>query len=225
MPSKALPPVAFVLIAVLTGCTTTSSSESGESARPETEATASSESFRSTESKSAAEEDPLRQSSRERTTRTPAQEGRSETPTNTERAAARSALAVATSGGTADISRLVEQLREAGRELASLRAANARLRVEKARAEKSAQTAAESEEARRAREKTLTELKAAGEEMRKLRETVDRLGELLSEEKGLRTQAEATTAQLREELRTIARAVGELAVEPRSDEDRRRKRG
>ncbi|MCE2862995.1 MAG: hypothetical protein RIR76_3238 [Verrucomicrobiota bacterium] len=224
MPSKALPPVAFVLIAVLTGCTTTSSSESGESARPETEATASSESFRSTESKSAAEEDPLRQSSRERTTRTPAQEGRSETPTNTERAAARSALAVATSGGTADISRLVEQLREAGRELASLRAANARLRVEKARAEKSAQTAAESEEARRAREKTLTELKAAGEEMRKLRETVDRLGELLSEEKGLRTQAEATTAQLREELRTIARAVGELAVEPRSDEDRRRKR-
>jgi len=118
----------------------------------------------------------------------------------------------------------VEQLREAGRELASLRAANARLRVEKARAEKSAQTAAESEEARRAREKTLTELKAAGEEMRKLRETVDRLGELLSEEKGLRTQAEATTAQLREELRTIARAVGELAVEPRSDEDRRRKR-
>ena len=224
MPSKALPPVAFVLIAVLTGCTTTSSSESGESARPETEATASSESFRSTESKSAAEEDPLRQSSRERTTRTPAQEGRSETPTNPERAAARSALAVATSGGTADISRLVEQLREAGRELASLRAANARLRVEKARAEKSAQTAAESEEARRAREKTLTELKAAGEEMRKLRETVDRLGELLSEEKGLRTQAEATTAQLREELRTIARAVGELAVEPRSDEDRRRKR-
>jgi len=224
MPSKALPPVAFVFIAVLTGCTTTSSSESGESARPETEATASSESFRSTESKSAAEEDPLRQSSRERTTRTPAQEGRSETPTNTERAAARSALAVATSGGTADISRLVEQLREAGRELASLRAANARLRVEKARAEKSAQTAAESEEARRAREKTLTELKAAGEEMRKLRETVDRLGELLSEEKGLRTQAEATTAQLREELRTIARAVGELAVEPRSDEDRRRKR-
>lgn len=118
----------------------------------------------------------------------------------------------------------MEQLREAGRELASLRAANARLKVEKDRAEKSAQTAAESEGARRVREKTLAELKAAGEELRKLRDTVERLGELLSEERRFRTEAEAATAQLREELRTIARAVGELAVEPRGDEDRRRKR-
>ncbi len=219
MSHKAFPPAAFVLIGLLTGCTTTSSPEVVEGSRSEAETAASAESSRATDSRSAAE-----RAQREETARAPARESRPDAPTNTERAAARSTLAAATSGGTADISRLVDQLREAGRELASLRAANARLRVEKDRAEKSAQTPAESEEARRLREKTVADLKAAGEEMRKLKETVDRLGELLSDERRLRTQAEATTALLRDELRTIARAVGELAIEPRGEDERRRKR-
>lgn len=151
-------------------------------------------------------------------------EARSESVTTTERAATRSALATAGAGGAADISRLVEQLREAARELATLRAANARLKVERDRAEKTAQSAAESEESRRSREKTAAELKAASEELRKLKDTVERLGEYLSVERRLRLEAENTTAQLREELKTIARAVGELASQPRAEEDRRRSR-
>lgn len=224
MPPKVSLAVAVFSIALLTGCSTTSASDSGESSRSEAESPVASERSRSTDMPPASEGDSRGQRSRELATRTSSLESRSETPTNTERAAARSALVAAASGGSGDISRLVEQLREAGRELASLRTANARLKMEKDRAEKAAQSAAESEEARRVRERNLAELKAAGEELRKSRETVDRLGELLSEERKLRTEAEATTAQLREELRTIARAVGELAVEPRSEEDRRRKR-
>ncbi|MFM8619084.1 MAG: hypothetical protein ACKOE8_10205 [Opitutaceae bacterium] len=115
-------------------------------------------------------------------------------------------------------------MREAARELATLRAANARLKVERDRAEKASQSAAESEESRRAREKTAAELKAAGEELRKLKDTVERLGESLAVERRLRLEAENTTAQLREELKTIARAVGELATSPRAEDDRRRSR-
>jgi putative cell wall-binding protein len=127
-------------------------------------------------------------------------------------------------GGAADVSRLVDQLREAARELATLRAANARLKVERERAEKAAQSAAESEEARRNREKAASELKVATEELRKLKSAVDRLGEDVAIEKRLRLEAEATASQLREQLRTLARAVNELAAEPRSEDERRRPR-
>ena len=122
------------------------------------------------------------------------------------------------------MSRLVDQLREAARELATLRAANARLKVERDRAERAAQNVAESEETRRAREKTAADLKLATEEMRKLKAAVDRLGDDVAVEKRLRVEAEATAAQLREQLRTLARAVSELAAEPKPEEDRRRTR-
>jgi hypothetical protein len=122
------------------------------------------------------------------------------------------------------VSRLVDQLREAARELATLRAANARLKVERDRAERAAQNVAESEETRRAREKTAADLKLATEEMRKLKAAVDRLGDDVAVEKRLRVEAEATAAQLREQLRTLARAVSELAAEPKPEEDRRRTR-
>ena len=122
------------------------------------------------------------------------------------------------------MSRLVDQLREAARELATLRAANARLKVERDRAERAAQNVAESEETRRAREKTAADLKLATEEMRKLKAAVDRLGDDVAVEKRLRIEAEATAAQLREQLRTLARAVSELAAEPKPEEDRRRTR-
>jgi chromosome segregation ATPase len=115
------------------------------------------------------------------------------------------------------VSRLVDQLREAARELATLRAANARLKVERDRAERAAQNVAESEETRRAREKTAADLKLATEEMRKLKAAVDRLGDDVAVEKRLRIEAEATAAQLREQLRTLARAVSELAAEPKPE--------
>jgi len=53
---------------------------------------------------------------------------------------------------------------------------------------------------------------------------VDRLGDDVAVEKRLRVEAEATAAQLREQLRTLARAVSELAAEPKPEEDRRRTR-
>ena len=152
-------------------------------------------------------------------------EGPSDSITNTERAAARRPVAASTGqGGTADVSRLVDQLREAARELATLRAANARLKVERERVEKAAQSAAESEESRRNREKAAAEIKVAAEELRKLKSAVDRLGEDVAIEKRLRLEAEATASQLREQLRTLARAVSELAAEPRSEDERRRPR-
>ncbi|MFM8337856.1 MAG: hypothetical protein ACKODK_20045 [Opitutaceae bacterium] len=224
MHKGALPSITAGIVLLLAGCATSSSSDSSESGRTEPEAPAPKESTRGTESRSAAEEAAPRRETRDSARRSSAAETRSEPVTSTERAATRSALAAAGTGGTSDISRLVEQLREAARELATLRAANARLKVERERAEKTAQSAAESEESRRAREKTAAELKAASEELRKLKETVERLGEYLSVERRLRLEAENTTAQLRDELKTIARAVGELATSPRAEDDRRRSR-
>lgn len=163
--------------------------------------------------------------SRERRASEPQREVRSEAVTNTERAAARRPVAASSSqGGTADVSRLVEQLREAARELATLRTANARLKVERERAEKSARNAAESEDARRARDKAAADLKVATEELSKLKATVERIGEDVAIEKRLRVEAESTAAQLREQLRTLARAVSELAAEPNPEEERRRSR-
>jgi len=224
MPSKLFPIIAAGLVLILTGCATGSSSESSESGRAESEAPAAKEPVREAESRSSADEVAPRRETLDSARRSSSTEARSESVTSTERAATRSALATAGTGGASDISRLVEQLREAARELATLRAANARLKVERDRAEKTAQSAAESEESRRSREKTAAELKAASEELRKLKDTVERLGEYLSVERRLRLEAENTTAQLREELKTIARAVGELASQPRAEEDRRRSR-
>ena len=224
MHKGAAPSITAGIVLLLAGCATSSSPDSSESGRTEPEAPAPKESNRGTGSRTAAEEAAPRRETRDSATRSPAAETRSGPVTSTERAATRSALAAAGTGGTSDIPRLVEQLREAARELATLRAANARLKVERDRAEKTAQSAAESEEARRAREKTAAELKAAGEELRKLKDTVERLEESLSVERRLRLEAEKTTAQLREELKTIARAVGELATTPRTEEDRRRGR-
>lgn len=224
MHKGAVPSITASLVLLLAGCATSSSSDSSESGRTEPEAQATRESTRGTESRSAAEEAAPRRETRDSAKRSSAAESRSEPVTSTERAATRSTLAAAGTGGTSDISRLVEQLREAARELATLRAANARLKVERDRAEKTAQSAAESEESRRAREKTAAELKTAGEELRKLKDTVERLGEYLAVERRLRLEAENTTAQLRDELKTIARAVGELATSPRAEDDRRRSR-
>lgn len=224
MPLKPLPLTAAGLALILTGCATGSSSELSESGRAGSDTPSVREPARETESRSSAEEAAPRSGTRDSARRSSSTEARLETMTVTERAATRSLVATSGTGVASDTSGMVEQLREAARELATLRAANARLKAERDRAEKAAQSAVESEESRRSREKTAAELKAASEELRKLKGTVDSLGEYLAVERRLRLEAENTTAQLREELKTIARAVGELATQPRGDDDRRRSR-
>jgi hypothetical protein len=223
MKTRPTPVVLLFALGVLGGCASTPSSEGADPSDREPEKGASERPVRNeetnrTEATSAGD-------SRERRSTEALREGRSEAVTNTERAAARRPITASSSqGGAADVSRLVEQLREAARELATLRAANARLKTERERAEKAAQNAAESEETRRAREKAAADLKVATEDLRKLKAAVDRLGEDVAVEKRLRLEAEATATQLREQLRTLARAVSELAADPRSDDERRRSR-
>lgn len=223
MKTRLNPLLLLCALGIFGGCASTSSSENTEVAAREPEKAAPERPSRQMESRRP-EVAPV-EDSRERRPAESVREGRAEAVTNTERAAVRRTVATTSGqGAAADVSRLVEQLREAARELATLRAANARLKVERERAEKAAQNAAESEETRRAREKAAADLKLANEELRKLKAAVDRLGEDAAIEKRLRLEAEATAAQLREQLRTLARAVSELAADPKSDEDRRRSR-
>jgi hypothetical protein len=211
------------VVVLLGGCASAPAPESAESGPREQE--------RAPAERTAAEADAKRvsvsrdEAARERRPAESSRESRSDVATNTERASARRAVtATSSQGGPADVSRLVEQLREAARELATLRAANARLKVERDRAEKASKSAAESEESRRIREKATADLKIAAEELQKLKSAVEMLEENISIEKRLRLEAEANASQLRDQLRTLARAVSELAAEPRQDENRGRSR-
>lgn len=211
------------VVGLLGGCASAPAPESTESGPREPD--------RAPAERTAAEADSKRvsvsrdEAARESRSADSSRESRSDAATNTERASARrTVITTSSQGGPADVSRLVEQLREAARELATLRAANARLKVERERAEKAAQSAAESDESRRSREKATADLKAAGEELRNLKSAVERLAEDVAVEKRLRLEAEATASQLRDQLRTLARAVSELAADPRSEEGRRRSR-
>lgn len=204
-----------IALGLLAGCATNSSGSAGRGEEPAATDTPE-------RTKEATPPEPRETASRQmREEEAPAQrESRSAAPTRAERAAARSVQAASAGSGSTDISRMVEQLREAARELAALRAANARLKGERERAEQAVRNAADSDEIRRAREKAASELRAANAELAKLKENLDRLAEDAAVEKRLRQEAETTAAQLREQLRTLARAVNELAADP-GGEDRR----
>jgi nucleoid-associated protein YgaU len=146
------------------------------------------------------------------------------------------------SGGAADMAKLVDQLNEAARELATLRTANAKLRAERERprpapaveptvktdpaeerlaaslksfgAFKQEMTAliAEVERLKKASSGADAELKAAGEQMRQAKAALARVEEDLRVEKRLRQEAEANAGQLRDQLRTIAKAMSDAGL-------------
>jgi len=171
----------------------------------------------------------------------PASEAPRERPTATETAAAERR---ATSGGgtSAEMAKLVDQLNEAARELATLRTANAKLRAEQGRSrpaaavepapkadptdqrlaaslksyaqfkQEMASLLAEVERLRKNTAESSGDLKTALEEARQAKATVARLEDDLRSEKRLRQEAEKNVAQLREQLRAIARAMSEAGL-------------
>jgi nucleoid-associated protein YgaU len=140
------------------------------------------------------------------------------------------------------MAKLVDQLNEAARELATLRTANAKLRAERERprpapavetsvktdpaeerlaaslksfgAFKQEMTAliAEVERLKKASSGADAELKAAGEQMRQAKAALARVEEDLRVEKRLRQEAEANAGQLRDQLRTIAKAMSDAGL-------------
>ncbi len=236
MTSRALPlagVAAFVF--ALGGCASTSTestdgttSSSSPSSSAATQETASS-------SRTAAE--PKR--SEGASTSTAATKAEADSPRSSwraERDTQREARA-ASSGGGADSAKLVEQLNEASRELASLRAANAKLRAEKAAPpapaastsvakndaldDKLAQSMksygqfrqemttllADLERLRKENAGLSSNLKSAVEQADQARAAMARLETELRAEKRSHADAERVTAQLRDQLRAIAKAL------------------
>ncbi len=141
------------------------------------------------------------------------------------------------SGTSADMAKLVDQLNEAARELATLRTANAKLRAERERtrpvpaaepvvkADPSEERLAaslksytqfkqemtslitEMEKLKKASAEMSADTKAAAEQARQARAAMARVEEDARVEKRLRLEAEANAGQLREQLQTIARAM------------------
>lgn len=153
------------------------------------------------------------------------------------------------SGSSSDMAKLVEQLNEAARELATLRTANAKLRAERERparpaAAESAPAAtpaaakadpvderlaaslksyaafkqemsallAEVERARKSSTERSADLKTATEQIRQAKAALTRAEEDLRVEKRLRLEAETNAGQLRDQLRTIARAMSDAGL-------------
>ncbi len=146
-------------------------------------------------------------------------------------------------GGTAgDMAKLVDQLSEAARELATLRTANAKLRSERERV-RSAPAADRASKADPADERLAAslksyaqfkqemanflgemdrlkksnadmgeDLKAAAEQVRQAKTALARGEDDLRIEKRLRQEAEANAGQLRDQLRTIARAMADAGL-------------
>ena len=196
------------------GCATTPSGESPETAAAASESKATSESRR---------------------------DAPRETATATETAAAERRVSTGT-GSSADMAKLVDQLNEAARELATLRTANAKLRADKDRPRPASTTEAvakadpaderlaaslksfaafkqemaallaELERAKKSGSGADAELKAAAEQTRQTKAALARIEEDLRVEKRLRLEAEANAGQLREQLRTIARAMADAGL-------------
>jgi nucleoid-associated protein YgaU len=179
-----------------------------------------------------------------------AAEARSEAPretvTATEAAVQRRAASSAgrEGGGNtpADMAKLVEQLNDAARELATLRTANAKLRAEQERPRPSpapepaakadpaderlaaslksfaqfkqemTNLLSEVERLKKANAGSSAEVKTAAEQARQARAALTRVEEDLRAEKKLRQEAEASAGQLREQLRTIARAMTDVGL-------------
>lgn len=174
-------------------------------------------------------------------------EDRREPLTATETAVAerRAASTGGREGGTSnptETAKLVDQLNEAARELATLRTTNAKLRAERERARPA--PAAESssradpaderlaaslksfsqfkqemtnlitevERLKRANAELGADLKAATEQARQAKVAFGRYEEDVRIEKRLRQESEANAAQLREQLRTIARAMASAGL-------------
>jgi nucleoid-associated protein YgaU len=208
----------------LGGCATTSS-ESTEAAPP------------------GASERPAESTSRSEPAREPA--------SATEKAVAerRSSSSASGSSSSSDMAKLVEQLNEAARELATLRTANAKLRAERERTTRTpaAETApaaapaatkadpvderlaaslksyaafkqemaallAEVERARKSSTERSADLKTATEQVRQAKAALARAEEDLRVEKRLRLEAETNAGQLRDQLRTIARAMSDAGL-------------
>lgn len=172
----------------------------------------------------------------------------SEPASATERAVAeRRAAAPSTGGAAADMAKLVEQLNEAARELATLRTANAKLRAERDRATRPAAAEpapapsapkadpvderlaaslksyaafkqemsallSEVERARKSSADRSADLKTATEQVRQAKAALARAEEDLRVEKRLRLEAETNAGQLRDQLRTIARAMSDAGL-------------
>lgn len=171
-------------------------------------------------------------------------EAAAEKATATERAAAdRRAPAAAresASATPAETAKLVDQLNEAARELATLRTANAKLRAERERPRPAAEPVAKADPAEERLAASLksfaqfkqemaallaelerlkkagaeggAELKLALEEVRKAKAALQRAEEELRTEKKARAAAEATVAEQREQLRAIARAMASAGL-------------
>lgn len=208
----------------LGGCATTSS-ESTEAAPP------------------GASERPAESTSRSEPAREPA--------SATEKAVAerRSSSSASGSSSSSDMAKLVEQLNEAARELATLRTANAKLRAERERTTRTpaaettpaaapaatkadpvderlaaslksyaafkqemAALLAEVERARKSSTERSADLKTATEQVRQAKAALARAEEDLRVEKRLRLEAETNAGQLRDQLRTIARAMSDAGL-------------
>jgi nucleoid-associated protein YgaU len=177
-------------------------------------------------------------------------ESRRESPreaaTATEKAAAERTSSTPAGGSSSDMAKLVEQLNEAARELATLRTANAKLRAARptsapdapaAKAEPAAPKAdptderlaaslksyqafkqemsallAEAERTRKGSATLSADLKAATEQVRQAKAALARVEEDLRVEKRLRLEAETNAGQLRDQLRTIARAMADAGL-------------
>lgn len=216
MPSRLFrPALALGLLAFAAGCAGVSSSEN-------------------TESSAAASESASRAESRDEPARGPV------TATETAAAERRSGGRAEGSGTAGEMAKLVDQLNEAARELATLRTANAKLRAERDRPRPAAETAAkadpaeerlaaglksfaqfkqemtglltEAERLKRANAELGADLKSAAEDVKRARASLAKLEEDVRVEKRLRVEAENAAAQVREQLRTIARAMADAGL-------------
>jgi nucleoid-associated protein YgaU len=163
------------------------------------------------------------------------------TPLTATEAAVAARRSSASSSGPSDTAKLVEQLNEAARELATLRTANAKLRTERERPpppvaapaakadpaderlaaslksyaafkQEMASLLSEIERSRKGSAELGADLKAATEQVRQARAALARAEDDVRVEKRLRLEAEANAGQLREQLRTIARAMADAGL-------------
>ena len=216
MPTRLFRPLAFnAAVLLLAGCASAPSTESTEESAPAGE-------------------------------RPPAAEGRRESArepaTKTETAGAERRTSSTGAGTSADTAKLVDQLNEASRELATLRTANAKLRAERDRArpvaaaepvakadpveerlatslksfaqfkQEMTNLLTEVERLKKANAEMSADVKAAGEQARQAKAALARLEEDLRVERKLRLEAETNAGQLREQLRSIARAMTDAGL-------------
>ena len=240
MTSRALPLAGFAAaVFAFVGCAglPTESNESSSGSSASSERSSSESASRSTADAKRSE------TSRETAAATKSDPDAPRSSWRTERDGQRDGKPAAT-GSNADNAKLVEQLNEASRELAMLRAANAKLKAEKGAPASSGSTSsastakpepadekltaslksftlfkqelttlfAEMERMRKEHAGLNSSLKAAVEKADQARAAMARLEADLRAEKKSRADAEQVATQLRDQLRTIARALSSAGL-------------